>query len=33
MVQDVLPDAGRTAAEGGTITFEEYVGKVRSGTS
>jgi hypothetical protein len=33
VVQDVLPDAARTAGEGGPITFEEYVGKVRSGTS
>ncbi|KQS58439.1 pyridoxamine 5'-phosphate oxidase [Geodermatophilus sp. Leaf369] len=33
VVQDVLPDAGRTADEGGTITFEEYVGKVQTGTS
>lgn len=33
VVQDVLPDAARTAEEGGPITFEEYVGKVRSGTS
>ena len=33
VVQDVLPDADRTQGEGGVITFEEYVGKVASGTS
>lgn len=35
LVQDALPakDAGRAAAEGGIITFEEYVDKLMSGTS
>ncbi len=35
IVQDVLTDAdrGRTNAAGGTISFEEYVGKLLSGTS
>lgn len=34
-VQDALParDRGRAEAEGGTIGFEEYVGKVRQGVS
>lgn len=35
LLQDALPtkDQGRTEAEGGTITFEDYVGKVIEGTS
>ncbi|SDN84286.1 hypothetical protein SAMN05660199_00819 [Klenkia soli] len=35
VVQDVLTDAdrARTTAEGGTITFEDYVGKLLAGTS
>jgi hypothetical protein len=35
MVQDVLTegDRHRTAAEGGTITFEQYVGRLLEGTS
>lgn len=35
MLQDVLParDTGRTEAEGGEITFADYVGKVMDGTS
>ena len=35
MVQDALParDAGRTAAEGGTITFDGYVERLMKGTS
>lgn len=35
MVQDVLTDDDRTRTEreGGTITFEDYVGKLMSGTS
>ena len=35
MVQDVLTEDARrrTAGEGGTITFEEYVGKLLAGTS
>ncbi len=35
MLQDVLPhrDKGRTEAEGGEITFHDYMGKVIDGTS
>ncbi|WP_217626450.1 hypothetical protein [Alloyangia pacifica] len=35
MLQDVLPprDKGRTEAEGGEITFDDYMGKVMDGTS
>ncbi|KEP70631.1 pyridoxamine 5'-phosphate oxidase [Thioclava dalianensis] len=35
MLQEVLPakDMGRTEAEGGEITFEDYVGKVMDGSS
>ena len=35
MLQPVLPtrDQGRTEAEGGVITFDDYVGKVMDGTS
>lgn len=35
LLQDVLRpgDAGRTEQEGGTITFEDYLGKLGSGTS
>ncbi len=35
MLQDVLPakDMGRTEAEGGEITFDDYVGKVMDGSS
>ncbi len=34
-IQDVLPpgDQGRTGAEGGAITFADYVGRLQSGTS